>query len=44
MHGSARSGEVFLTLEALGCRDVKNYDGSWYEWSGAERRRFVAVR
>jgi len=31
--GGVRSSEAFVALKALGFRDVRNYDGSWYEWS-----------
>jgi thiosulfate/3-mercaptopyruvate sulfurtransferase len=34
--GGVRSGEAFVALKALGFRDVRNYDGSWWDW---ERRR-----
>lgn len=33
-----RSGEAFWALRALGFRDVRNYDGSWYEWAADPRR------
>jgi thiosulfate/3-mercaptopyruvate sulfurtransferase len=36
--GGVRSGEAFWALRALGFRDVRNYDGSWYEWSADPRR------
>jgi thiosulfate/3-mercaptopyruvate sulfurtransferase len=31
--GGVRSSEAFVALRALGFTDVRNYDGSWYEWS-----------
>ena len=36
--GGVRSGEAFVALRALGFRDVRNYDGSWYEWSADPTR------
>lgn len=30
--GGVRSGEAFFALRALGFLDVRNYDGSWWEW------------
>jgi thiosulfate/3-mercaptopyruvate sulfurtransferase len=33
-----RSGEAFVALKALGFRDVRNYEGSWWEWSADPRR------
>ncbi len=36
--GGVRSGEAFYVLKALGFHDVRNYDGSWYEWA-ADRER-----
>lgn len=33
-----RAAEAWIILRALGYPDVRNYDGSWYEWSGDERR------
>lgn len=38
--GGVRSAFVVLALRELGFRDVRNYDGSWYEWS-ADRSRPV---
>ena len=38
--GGVRSAWVTLALHELGFRDVRNYDGSWYEWS-ADRSRPV---
>lgn len=40
--GGVRSGEVFVALRALGFRDVRNYDGSWYEWAADDRRPVVS--
>jgi thiosulfate/3-mercaptopyruvate sulfurtransferase len=31
--GGVRSAEAFWMLRALGFTDVRNFDGSWYEWS-----------
>lgn len=39
--GGVRSGEAFMVLKALGFRDVRNYDGSWYEWAADARRPVV---
>jgi thiosulfate/3-mercaptopyruvate sulfurtransferase len=39
--GGVRSSEAFVALKALGFADVRNYDGSWWEWS-ADRTRPVA--
>jgi thiosulfate/3-mercaptopyruvate sulfurtransferase len=39
--GGVRSSEALVALAALGFRDVRNYDGSWFEWA-ADRRRPVA--
>lgn len=36
--GGVRSAEAFVALRALGFRDVRNYDASWYEWSADPRR------
>jgi thiosulfate/3-mercaptopyruvate sulfurtransferase len=36
--GGVRSSEALVALKALGFRDVRNYDGSWYEWSADPRR------
>ena len=36
--GGVRSGAAFWALRALGVRDVRNYDGSWYEWAADPRR------
>ncbi|MEO8197249.1 MAG: rhodanese-like domain-containing protein [Thermoanaerobaculia bacterium] len=33
-----RAGEAWVLLRALGYADVRNYDGSWYDWSADERR------
>ncbi len=38
--GGVRSAFVTMALRELGFRDVRNYDGSWYEWS-ADRSRPV---
>lgn len=38
--GGVRSAFVVLALRELGFVDVRNYDGSWYEWS-ADRLRPV---
>jgi thiosulfate/3-mercaptopyruvate sulfurtransferase len=35
--GGVRSAEAFVALKALGFRDVRNYDGSWWEWEGRGR-------
>lgn len=39
--GGVRSGEAFYALKALGFRDVRNYDGSWYEWAADKKRPIV---
>jgi thiosulfate/3-mercaptopyruvate sulfurtransferase len=39
--GGVRSSQAFVALKALGFADVRNYDGSWWEWS-ADRSRPVA--
>ena len=31
--GGVRSAEAWTMLRALGYADVRNYDGSWFEWS-----------
>ncbi|HEY6324557.1 MAG TPA: rhodanese-like domain-containing protein [Thermoanaerobaculia bacterium] len=31
--GGVRSAEAWVILRALGYADVRNYDGSWFEWS-----------
>ncbi len=31
--GGVRSAQAFWMLRALGFSDVRNYDGSWYEWA-----------
>ena len=36
--GGVRSGEAFFVLRALGFDDVRNYDGSWYEWAADKSR------
>ncbi|HLX09869.1 MAG TPA: rhodanese-like domain-containing protein [Thermoanaerobaculia bacterium] len=36
--GGVRSAEAWVILRALGYADVRNYDGSWYEWSADDRR------
>jgi len=33
-----RAAEAWVILRALGYSDVRNYDGSWYEWSADDRR------
>lgn len=33
-----RSAEAWTILRALGYADVRNYDGSWFEWSADDRR------
>ena len=33
-----RAAEAWAILRALGYSDVRNYDGSWFEWSADERR------
>ncbi len=33
-----RAAEAWTILRALGYTDVRNYDGSWYEWSADDRR------
>lgn len=38
--GGVRSAFVTMALHELGFRDVRNYDGSWYEWA-ADRSRPV---
>lgn len=38
--GGVRSAFVAMALRELGFRDVRNYDGSWYEWA-ADRTRPV---
>ncbi len=38
--GGVRSAFVTMALRELGFRDVRNYDGSWYEWA-ADRSRPV---
>lgn len=40
--GGVRSAEAFWMLRALGFADVRNYDGSWYEWS-ADRNRPAVI-
>ena len=42
--GGVRSGEAFIVLKALGFRDVRNYDGSWYEWADDERRPIISAK
>lgn len=39
--GGVRSAEVFWMLRALGFPDVRNYDGSWYEWAFDRARPVV---
>jgi thiosulfate/3-mercaptopyruvate sulfurtransferase len=39
--GGVRSAEAFWMLRALGFADVRNYDGSWYEWAFDRRRPAV---
>jgi thiosulfate/3-mercaptopyruvate sulfurtransferase len=36
--GGVRSAFVTLALRELGFTDVRNYDGSWYEWAGDDSR------
>jgi thiosulfate/3-mercaptopyruvate sulfurtransferase len=36
--GGVRSSEAFVALKALGFADVRNYDGSWWEWSADPSR------
>ena len=36
--GGVRSAHTCIALRALGFSDVRNYDGSWYEWA-ADRTR-----
>jgi thiosulfate/3-mercaptopyruvate sulfurtransferase len=36
--GGVRSSEALVALVALGFRDVRNYDGSWFEWAADPRR------
>lgn len=38
--GGVRSAHTLVMLRALGFGDVRNYDGSWYEWAG-DRSRLV---
>lgn len=33
-----RAAEAWAILRALGYSDVRNYDGSWFEWSADDRR------
>lgn len=40
--GGVRSAEAFWMLRALGFSDVRNYDGSWYEW-GFDRSRPAVI-
>jgi thiosulfate/3-mercaptopyruvate sulfurtransferase len=40
--GGVRSAFVTLALRELGIRDVRNYDGSWYEWSANPDRRIAS--
>ena len=35
--GGVRSAEALVVLKALGFTDVRNYDGSWYEWSADKK-------
>ncbi len=37
--GGVRSAHALVMLRALGFVDVRNYDGSWYEWSADRTRR-----
>ncbi len=39
--GGVRSAFAVLALRELGFRDVRNYDGSWYEWSADRSRPIV---
>lgn len=39
--GGVRSAEALWMLRALGFTDVRNYDGSWYEWSSDRNRPAV---
>lgn len=36
--GGVRSAHMLVMLRALGFPDVRNYDGSWYEWSADHLR------
>ena len=36
--GGVRSAEAWTILRALGFENVRNYDGSWYEWSADKKR------
>jgi thiosulfate/3-mercaptopyruvate sulfurtransferase len=36
--GGVRSAEAWVILRALGFADVRNYDGSWFEWSAEKSR------
>jgi thiosulfate/3-mercaptopyruvate sulfurtransferase len=36
--GGVRSAEAWVILRALGYAEVRNYDGSWFEWSADARR------
>ncbi|GAC1656902.1 MAG: sulfurtransferase [Gemmatimonadaceae bacterium] len=40
--GGVRSAEAFWLLRALGFTDVRNFDGSWYEWA-FDKSKPVAV-
>jgi len=36
-----RSAEVWVILRTLGYAEVRNYDGSWFEWSADTSRRVI---
>lgn len=36
--GGVRSAHTWVLLRALGFTDVRNYDGSWFEWSADDSR------
>lgn len=40
--GGVRSGQAFVALKALGFHDVRNYDGSFYEWAADGRRSVIS--
>lgn len=39
--GGVRSAHMLVMLRALGFANVRNYDGSWYEWSADPARPIV---
>jgi thiosulfate/3-mercaptopyruvate sulfurtransferase len=41
--GGVRSAHTWVLLRALGWRDVRNYDGSWWEWSADPERPLVTA-